>query len=333
MIGLATAVCVIVFGALLVALRVAPQPGVRERGDQPGESDSSEDGAATRSRERAERMVVVLGMILPAALLVFTFGYTVHTLREATGVAGSGGATSFAAHADHPEYRPDYGQSAALRSAAAYVPVVPIAVTGHQWWWQIDYPAAGVVTANEIHLPAGAPVQLSLTSRDVIHSFWVPQVTGKVDLVPGKVNTLTVLVEQTGIFRGLCSEFCGLQHAQMHMRFVVQPPDEFAAWLAAQQQAPLPPATPAAQAGQEVFWARCAECHTVQGVADGTRGPNLTHLASRMTLGAGIHENTRENLAGWTRNPQAMKPGNRMPSVPLTDDELAALLAYLEGLR
>jgi cytochrome c oxidase subunit 2 len=250
----------------------------------------------------------------------------VYTLRETSGVAGAGGS-AFAAHAEHTG-RGD--PSPALASAAADL---EINVTGHQWWWQVEYPSGPVVTANEIHIPAGVPVRLTLTSRDVIHSFWVPQIAGKVDLIPAKSNTLTLVAPQPGVYRGMCGEFCGLQHAHMHSRLVVQPVEDFETWLEHQRRPAAAPQTPSAAAGQLTFIARCGECHTVRGVTDGARGPDLTHLASRATLGAGIHDNDRARLAGWTTDAQAMKPGNRMPSIPMGDAELQTLLDYLESLR
>ncbi|MCC7372168.1 MAG: c-type cytochrome [Chloroflexi bacterium] len=337
MIALATVVCIAVFGGLLAALRTMPRQPV----------ELQRRSAATARSEQAERAVLLGGLILPAAILVFTFGYTVYTLRQVAGVAGSGGASGFAAHDDHapslavPQPRPPgtpppsgaLGAPAALLASVGGRPGIEVQLIGHQWWWEIVYPVTGVVTANELHIPSGVPISLTVTSADVIHSFWVPQVTGKVDLIPGKANTLTLRAEQPGVYRGMCSEFCGLQHAMMHLRLVVQTPETFAAWLQAQQQAAAIPASPAAAQGQQVFAARCAECHTVRGLTDGTRGPDLTHVASRSTLGAGIHENTRANLTGWTRDAQTMKPGNKMASIPLSDDDLTALLAYLEGLR
>jgi cytochrome c oxidase subunit 2 len=326
MIVLATAICAIVFGALIVALRASPRGDVRE----PRQAAVDGQGLRTVDRFRetggADRAVVLTGMVLPAAILVFTFGFTVYTLRQVAGVAGAGGASTFAAHGDH-------AASDTVSASLGILPAVTVNVTGHQWWWQVEYPDAQVVTANEIYVPAGVPIQLRLTSEDVIHSFWVPQVTGKVDLIPGKVNLLTLRPDQPGVYRGLCSEFCGLQHAHMHLRLVVVPAEEYVRWLDRERQAAAPPATAAALEGQRAFVARCGECHTVRGTSAGTSGPDLTHLASRRTLGAGSHENSRSNLAGWTTDAQTMKPGNRMPSIALGDEELPALLEYLEGLE
>jgi cytochrome c oxidase subunit 2 len=319
MIAVATIVCAAVFGALLLALRAVP----RETGS------TARPAPWTGGEHGADRVVVWAGMAIPAAILVLTFGYTVWTLRQVAGAAGAGGATSFAAHEDHAER----SAPGLAQADQGILPTVTLNLTGHQWWWQVEYPDAHLVTANEIRIPHGVPVQLRLTSQDVIHSFWVPQVTGKVDLIPGKTNLLTVRAEQSGTFRGLCGEFCGLQHAHMHLRLVVETAEGYLGWLERERQPAAPPATPTAEAGQRVFVARCGECHTVRGVTSSTRGPDLTHIASRLTLGAGIHENTRANLAAWATNAQAMKPGNKMPSIPLPDDDVAALLAYLEGLE
>jgi cytochrome c oxidase subunit 2 len=208
-------------------------------------------------------------------------------------------------------------------------------VTGKQWWWHARYPDQQVVTANEIHIPAGVPIQLGVTAEDVIHSFWIPQVIGKVDMVPMRTNSLTFRVERPGLYLGLCSEFCGIQHAHMRLHLHVDAPTDFATWLANQQRVPPAPTDPLAQQGQRLFLAnKCQDCHTVRGTeASGTLGPDLTHVASRRTLGAATHENTRANLAGWTANPQAMKPGNRMPDFALDEADLRAIVAYLESLE
>jgi cytochrome c oxidase subunit 2 len=318
---LATLVCAVVFGGLLLALRAAP----RETGS------AQRPAAWTAGEGGANQVVIWAGMVIPAAILVFTFGYTVWTLRQVTGAAGAGGSSSFAtaAHDDHTER----SAPGLAQADQGILPTVTMNVTGHQWWWEVEYPDAGIVTANEIRIPHGVPVQLKLTSQDVIHSFWVPQVTGKVDLIPGKTNLLTVRADQPGTYRGLCGEFCGLQHARMHLRMVVETAEAYVGWLERERQPARPPTTPEAEAGQRVFVARCGECHTVRGVTSGTNGPDLTHLASRLTLGAGIHENTRSNLAAWAADAQTMKPGNKMPSIPLAADDLSALVTYLEGLE
>ena len=212
---------------------------------------------------------------------------------------------------------------------------VPVQVTGHQWWWEVRYPQAGVTAANEVHVPAGRSVDVSLASADVIHSFWVPQLGGKTDAVPGHTNRVTFLAATPGLYQGQCAEFCGLQHAHMRFDLVVESPAEFSAWLAHQAEPAAKPSTAAAQRGEQVFLANpCAGCHAVRGTAAlGAFGPDLTHLASRRMIAAGTIENTRENLDRWLRDPQAIKPGALMPTLPLGDADRAALVAYLEGLE
>jgi cytochrome c oxidase subunit 2 len=214
-----------------------------------------------------------------------------------------------------------------------------IQVRGYQWWWQVTYPhsdgAGGFVTANEIHLPVGRPVRLELSAADVIHSFWVPNLAGKQDMIPGRDNQLTILAEAPGVHRGQCAEFCGLQHAHMAVLVVAEPPAEFEAWLAAQRQSASPPADPLLREGQRIFEQRpCGACHQVRGTAAvGAVGPDLTHFASRLMLGAGVLPMTRGAIAAWIADPQTIKPGNAMPLVPLTSDELQAVSAWLASLR
>lgn len=213
--------------------------------------------------------------------------------------------------------------------------VLTVEVIGHQWWWEVYYPEHHVTTANEIHIPAGRAVRLKLTSGDVIHSFWVPRLNGKMDLVPGKTNTFWIQADAPGVFRGQCAEFCGVQHAKMAMLVIAEPEDAFAAWVAAQQEPAPRTLTPLMEAGQQVFLSSsCVYCHTVRGTnASGQLGPDLTHLASRRTIGAGILPNTKGHLAGWIVNAQAIKPGNLMPPMYLEPDDLQALLAYLAALE
>jgi cytochrome c oxidase subunit 2 len=323
MIVLATAVCVVVFAALVAGLILA-----RRRAHGSSEVVSGEGEGVGNG------VVVVGGMVLPAIAIAFTLGYTIHTLREVAGVGGPGGA-----HGEHGEHGVQVAGAAQQPPATAGEgPVLAVQVTGHQWWWEVRYPDEQVITANEIHVPAGVPIRLTVTSEDVIHSFWVPQVMGKVDVIPGRTNAVTFRVDQPGVYRGLCSEFCGVQHAHMHLFLVVDTAADFATWLAGQQRVPPPPTDSLVQQGQRVFLgasgATCAQCHTVRGTsATGTRGPNLTHVASRRTLGAGTDENTTATLTGWTAEPQEMKPGNKMPPTELTDAEVRAVVAYLETLR
>lgn len=217
--------------------------------------------------------------------------------------------------------------------------VLRIEVRGLQWWWEVRYPpaggASGFVTANEIHVPVGRPVLIELTSADVIHSFWVPSLAGKLDMIPGRVNELRFAALRPGIYRGQCAEFCGVQHAHMGLVVIAEEEGEFAAWRAAQTGDAPAPANPEAARGREVFLATpCAACHTVRGTpAVGRLGPDLTHLASRRTIAAGLLETTRGALAAWIADPQTLKPGNNMPRVTLKPDELRALSAYLAGLK
>ncbi len=225
--------------------------------------------------------------------------------------------------------------------ALAAMPVAPLEVhvSGRQWWWHIEYPDTvpqrRVTTANEIHIPVGRPVLLKLTSPDVIHSFWAPNLNGKKDLVPGHENALVIQADRPGKFRAQCAEFCGHQHAKMALWVVAEPPAEFEAWLDAQRRPATPPTDSLARLGQQVFLTRtCVMCHAIGGTPAGSRfGPDLTHLASRLTIAAGTLPNTPGHLAGWITDPQRIKPGVRMPPNPLPPGELQALLAYLETLR
>jgi cytochrome c oxidase subunit II len=215
-----------------------------------------------------------------------------------------------------------------------------ITVTGRLWWWEVHYrePARGidVVLANQINLPAGRAVTLGLVSDEVIHSFWVPALAGKVDMVPGRVHQLRVQADRPGVFRGQCAEFCGEQHARMALHVVAQAPEDFERWLALQAQPAEPPRDPTAQRGLQVFTElRCAACHTVRGLgASSSLGPDLTHVGSRLHLGAGTLTMGRGALMEWVRHPQRVKPGARMPSYErLDDDSMQALAAFLEQLR
>jgi cytochrome c oxidase subunit II len=218
-------------------------------------------------------------------------------------------------------------------------PALSIDVTGQRWWWDVRYhdavPSREFSTANEIHIPVGRPVELTLRSLDVIHSFWVPNLHGKKDLIPGQVNTLRLQADRPGVFRGQCAEFCGFQHANMALYVIAEPEDQFARWQE-QQRRPAPePTTDQQRKGREVFLAgSCVLCHAIAGTsAGGVTGPNLTHIASRLSLAAGTLPNTRGHLAGWIVDPQLQKPGNNMPPNLLSPDELQALLSYLETLR
>ena len=208
-----------------------------------------------------------------------------------------------------------------------------VEVTGHQWWWEIRYPELGIATANEIHLPAGRPVSLILKSADVIHSFWIPPLGGKRDLIPGKVNSLTFTVDAPGEYPGQCAEFCGVSHANMRLLVVAQSAGDFESWARQLKTPPPPPVGEAAKGLQAFLAGGCLACHTIQGIAPGVLGPDLTHVASRKTLAAGILKNSPEDLATWLRDPPRIKPGARMPKLPLTDDQISALVLYLGTLK
>lgn len=216
---------------------------------------------------------------------------------------------------------------------------VHIEVIGHQYWWEIRYPDHDVVTANELHIPVGRPVRLALSTADVIHSVWVPQLAGKIDMIPGQDTSLRLEADEAGEYLGQCAEFCGLQHARMRFLVIAQPEEEFARWLEAQAEPARAPTSAAAERGAEVFAAAgCGSCHRVAGTgAEGggdalVAGPDLTHLASRRTLGAATLPNGRGQLAGWVADPQGVKPGSLMPPSPVDGRELLDLVAYLEEL-
>ena len=214
-----------------------------------------------------------------------------------------------------------------------------IEVTGYQWWWSVQYdhptPSLRFTTANELHLPVGRPVVITLRAFDVIHSFWVPNLHGKVDLVPGRKNSMALQVDKPGVYRGQCAEYCGLQHAHMAFTVVAEPPDAFERWVAGQRAEAPRPSTPEELRGLDIVErGPCAMCHTVRGTMAGARfGPDLTHFATRSTIGAGTAPNTAEQLAAWVRDPQHLKPGTRMPAIALTPEEVQAVVAYLRTLK
>ena len=216
-----------------------------------------------------------------------------------------------------------------------------IEVVGYQWWWDVRYPEHDLAIANEIYLPVGEPVVIELGSADVIHSFWVPNLHGKVDMIPEFPTRIVLRADRPGRWRGQCAEFCGRQHAWMAFEVVALPREKFDAWLAeraaarAALVADAAPATPEIARGRDVFFREsCHTCHPVHGTpADSLIGPDLTHLGTRLTLGAGRIANTNENLARWILDPQGLKPGNLMPGTPLDERDLADLVAYLRSLR
>jgi cytochrome c oxidase subunit 2 len=214
-------------------------------------------------------------------------------------------------------------------------PLPDLAIIAHQWWWEVRYPASGVVTANEIHIPAGRRLLALVESADVIHDFWVPRLGPKIDAIPGHPNRVWVEADTPGVYHGTCAEYCGLEHAWMRITVFAQPEAAFDRWLKVQQALPAPPGGGEAALGQAVFRAEtCVNCHRVAGTdASGTVGPDLTHVAGRTTLGAGVLENTPANLSRWLANPQVVKPGALMPDLKLTTSDVRALTAYLETLK
>lgn len=209
-----------------------------------------------------------------------------------------------------------------------------IEVTSHQFWWEVHYPETGMVTANEIHIPVDTRVRLLLETDDVIHSFWVPQLAGKIDMIPGQTTEVVIEADDVGAHLGICAEFCGVQHARMRFEVIVHERNDFRRWLDAQTADAAPPVGEAARRGMAVFAERgCAACHAVRGTdAVGDLGPDLTHLASRRSLGALTVPNRRGHLGGWIIDSQAVKPGNLMPPVPMPSEQLLDLIVYLEGL-
>jgi len=227
------------------------------------------------------------------------------------------------------------------RSNAAHTrrPALTLTVTANQWWWDVRYdtadPSKIVRTANEIHLPVGVPVQVMLKSNDVIHSFWVPNLAGKQDLIPGRTTDVQLLPRTAGLYRGQCAEFCGIAHALMALDITVESKADFQRWYAAQLRPAAPPKTSLQLAGYRYATTReCATCHNIGGTpASGQVAPDLTHFASRRSIAAGTLPMNKGNLYGWIADPQSQKPGNRMPTVGLNAPELHALVAYLESLK
>lgn len=229
-----------------------------------------------------------------------------------------------------------FGRVVAMPSAPD---TILIDVIGHQWWWEFQYhdtsPSGLVTTANELHIPVRMPVTLRTQSRDVIHSFWVPQLQGKRDLIPGQVSTITLTADSPGTFAGRCAEFCGAQHARMAFTVVAHRRPDFERWVKAQRQPAREPATADEMRGREVFLqSTCLLCHTVRGTTAGGRvGPDLTHVASRAHIAGGVLPNAPEHLSNWIRDPQAIKPGSRMPPQPVGGEDLRALVIYLRSLQ
>ena len=261
------------------------------------------DAVADHRARWGEPFIVVAGVIIPAVILTGVFALS---LRDMAALA-----------------QPDEPASTTIE------------IVGHDWWWEARYDGGEVVTANEIHMPAGEPVRIELTTDDVLHSFWVPQLQAKTDMVPGRVNHTWLEADEPGRYRGQCAEFCGLQHAKMAFFVVAQTPEDFDAWLANQSQPAQQPVDASARAGQGVFLSStCVGCHAIEGTdATADVGPDLTHLASRETIAAGVLVNNRDNLTQFVSDPQSLKPGAIMPPTQLTSQELQSLVDYLEQLE
>jgi cytochrome c oxidase subunit II len=225
---------------------------------------------------------------------------------------------------------------ASIQNPARPARALEVIVTGHQYWWEYRYPSLNIVTANELHVPVSdtahpTPTYLTLLSADTDHSFWVPRLGGKTDLIPNHPNQMSIDPHETGLFLGQCAQYCGMQHAKMLLRVYVDTREEFDRWVHQQQQ----PAQSGSPQGQNIFESTaCVNCHTISGTAaTGRFGPDLTHLMSRETIAAGGAANTREKLRLWIKNPDAIKPGSKMPAMGLSERDLDAVTAYLETLR
>jgi cytochrome c oxidase subunit 2 len=218
---------------------------------------------------------------------------------------------------------------------AANATKMTVRVIGHQWWWEFRYPGTDVVTANELHIPARTPVRVDVEAADVIHSFWVPQLNRTIDAIPGRTNSIELYADAPGRYRGQCDEFCGLQHAHMAFYVDADPPAVFRRWLRNQERPAAAPAGAEARAGEREFLnGACSSCHAIRGTsARADVGPDLTHLASRSTIGALTLPNTPANLATWIADSQRVKPGNDMPNILVPPQKLRALVAYLKGLK
>ena len=277
--------------------------------------------ASFRFRNRPEEQAVQThgnlkletGWTVITAVVMFTvLGFTVKTMVDVTALPAA----------------------AAVPAGAFPGEIVNLNVTAHQWWWEFEYPGQGVVTGNEVHVPVGRTIRVQVESADVIHSFWVPQLAGKIDAVPGHTNYTSFLAAAPGVYHGLCAEYCGGQHAHMGFRIIADPLPDFAAWVKDQQAPAAQPTTDQQRAGLEVVSTVCAACHTVRGTpAQAKIGPDLTHFASRQTLAADFLDNTPQNVATWLHDPQAVKPDNKMPNLHLDQATINDLVAYLENLK
>ena len=294
-------VCAFVFAAVMVALAVAVWRAPK------AEVGAVPDAAPPEQRDRRAGRSVGMAVALSIVLLMGLLAGSIETDRALAGLS--------------------------------LVDAVPIHVTAHQWWWEVTYddadPQRVFSTANELHVPVGRPVIVTLQADDVIHSFWVPSLHGKKDLIPGRTSTIQFRADKPGRYRGQCAEYCGLQHAYMAFEVVATTPQAYEAWAEAQRRSAADPADSQAQRGRDLFLSgSCMLCHAVRGTsAGGRKAPDLTHIASRQWLAAGRIPNTPSDLEHWIRDPQSVKPGVNMPAHPLADDDMKALVAYLETLR
>jgi len=293
--GVSVAVCVIIAALLWLGIRRARATG-----------GAAETRATPVERPSDGLRWITVGLAISAVPLLATLIWTMAALAQISG----------------PPRRPG----------------LTIDVTGHQWWWEVQYqgaePSDTFTTANEIHIPVGVPVLVRLRGGDVIHSFWVPKLAGKTDAIPGQNNLAWIQARRPGRYRGQCTEYCGTQHARMGFEVVAEPRDAFERWRTAQLQTAPPPVTPAQARGLALVSFRCGLCHAVRGTdAASHYGPDLTHLMSRRMIAAGMLPNNAGTLAGWTQNPQALKPGTLMPDQHLSGSELADVGAYLETLK
>jgi len=296
-------VCSIVFFVVMIALLLS----LRRRTAEPV-SELTPTIEPPREQERRRRNVVISAVTVTVVIL---FVFLIASYRTGRAISSN---------------RPDKTG-------------LSIDLTGHQWWWEVRYsdvdPSNIFTTANEIHIPVGVPVVFTLHGGDVIHSFWVPNLAGKKDLIPGKVNVIWLQADKPGVYRGQCAEYCGLQHAKMALWVIAEPPEQFNAWRQDQTQTSVPPSTDAQKRGQQVFMSStCVMCHSINGTPAGSNvGPNLTHIGSRNTIAAATLQNTREHLAQWIRDSQSVKPGNKMPQHNLSDADLQAVVDYLQSLK
>ena len=287
--------------AVYIGVVAAVVVGMWRRRSRPEDGVLPVEAGDADSERRNHRFLLIGGLVLPVVVLSVI---AVQTVRVSNALAP--------------------------RTAA-----VDIDVDGELWWWRVAYPADGVTTANVIHVPRGEVVDITLRSQNVVHSLWVPQLAGKTDLVPGKTNHMQFTATSVGEFQAACAEFCGVQHAHMGLTVVVQERADYEAWLAANRATAATPQTDDQRAGQQLLTTlACAGCHTVSGTsASGTFGPDLSHVASRPTLGADTLPNTTAAMTEWLADTQGVKPGAQMPTIDLTDEQIAQLVAYLESLQ